>query len=194
MEAARGSRRHALYRRDLFMPVTQNPTDQHWLAVSGNHQAESSGSPWPENREKAHQTEVSYNGMKSQHCCLFFNTHNAQVNVSPWHPYTTLWIQSTCTRVYIKVCAFTQAYLRFWSICMMCCLIMGSTIFPPRPQAILSSALSPATALLRAKKIFTPGLESLAGTVEPLPITAILPALSKGQTHHVSGQYNQNNN
>lgn len=31
---------------------------------------------------------------------------------------------------------------------MMCCLIMGKMIFPPRPQAILSRALSPATALL----------------------------------------------
>ena len=37
---------------------------------------------------------------------------------------------------------------RLCSICMMCCLIMGKMIFPPRPQAILSSALSPATALL----------------------------------------------
>lgn len=38
--------------------------------------------------------------------------------------------------------------LRFCSICMMCCLIMGRMILPPRPQAILSRALSPATALL----------------------------------------------
>lgn len=37
---------------------------------------------------------------------------------------------------------------RLCSICMMCCLIMGKMIFPPRPQAILSRALSPATALL----------------------------------------------
>lgn len=38
--------------------------------------------------------------------------------------------------------------LRFCSICMMCCLIMGKMILPPKPHAILSRALSPATALL----------------------------------------------
>lgn len=40
------------------------------------------------------------------------------------------------------------SYLRFWSICIICSLIMGKTSFPPRPHAILSSALSPAAALL----------------------------------------------
>lgn len=47
---------------------------------------------------------------------------------------------------------YLMVYLRFCSICMMCCLIMGKMIFPPRPQAIRSRALSPATALLVGNK------------------------------------------
>lgn len=52
----------------------------------------------------------------------------------------------------MKMTTLVCVNLRFWSICIMCCLIIGRTILPPRPQAILSRALSPATALLKWRK------------------------------------------
>lgn len=88
----------------------------------------------------------------SKHTALAFFA--AEIKRSVWNAslssaerlqrYQSSWKVNKCKKICID--------LRFWSICIICSLIIGKTSFPPRPHAILSSALSPATALLNNKK------------------------------------------
>lgn len=85
---------------------------------------------------------------------------------------------------------------QFCSICMMCCLMMGRMIFPPSPQAILSRALSPATALLQTNAPLSAGPQqrekragSLQGKASPVKVIVLQlvghrPLLVILQVHH----------